>query len=267
MHLHVSEAIILRHLDYGESDRIVTFLTPDHGRLKGFARGARKSRRRFGPALEPFAQVRLHWSVSRSGELVSLREAELLDLRPGLRRDLVAIALAGYGCELLEALLGEGHGHGEDFALLAAYLDHLAGGGAQAEARLLLELRLLQLAGYVPHLLHCSLCGQTLREAQAAFAVESGGSLCLDCSGGAAALGVSLGTLGTLARSLQTPPTLFAGFRLSPQTLSEGGVILAAALRPHLLRPLRSLPFLEEMSVGADPAGELQTGRPDRGCP
>jgi len=256
MHLHVSDAIILRHLDYGEADRIVTFLTPDHGRLKGFARGARKSRRRFGPGLEPFAQVRLHWSAPRSGDLVSLREAELLDLRLGLRQDLLAIALAGYGCELLEELLAEGHGHDEAFALLAAYLDHLAGGGAGGEARLLLELRLLEAAGYVPHLLHCSLCGRTLREAQAAFSVECGGSLCLDCTGGTAFQKVSLGTLGTLARSLQTPSTLFAGFRLSPQTLAEGGAILSAALRPHLSRPLRSLPFLEEMSAGAD-----------RGCP
>lgn len=255
MHLHVSEAIILRHLDYGEADRIVTFLTPAYGILKGFARGARRSRRRFGASLEPFAQVRLHWSSPRVGDLVSLREAELIDLRTGLRLDLTAIALAGYGCELLEALLGEGQGHGEAFALLAAYLDHLAGGGARPEARLLLELRLLRLSGYVPHLLHCSLCGETLREAQAAFAVECGGSLCLDCSRGAAAQRVSLGTLGTLARSLQTPLTLFAGFRLSPQTLAEGGAILGAALRPHLPRPLRSLPFLERMLAEEDSPG------------
>jgi len=249
MNLHASDAIILHHLDYGEADRIVTFLTPDHGLLKGFARSARKSRRRFGASLEPFAQVRLHWSSPRSGDLLSLREAELIDLRTGLRQDLTGISLAGYGCELLEMLLGEGHGHGEAFALLAAYLDHLAGGGARPEARLLFELRLLHLAGYVPHLLHCSLCGETLRAAQAAFAVEHGGSLCLACAGGTPARQVALGTLGTLARVLQTPPTLFAGFRLSPQTLAEGGAILAAALRPHLARPLRSLPFLERMLV------------------
>lgn len=253
MNIHAFDAIILRHLDYGEADRIVTFLTAEHGLLKGFARGARKSRRRFGAALEPFAQVRLHWRAPRAGDLQSLRESELIDLRTGLRQDLAAIALAAYGCELLEALLGEGQGHGEAFALLAAYLDHLAGGGARPEARLLFELRLLQLAGYVPHLLHCSLCGETLRAAQAAFAVEHGGSLCLACAGGTPGRPVALGTLGTLARVLQTPPTLFAGFRLSPQTLAEGGAILGAALRPHLARPLKSLPFLERMLVVENP--------------
>src|SRR5512145_2747991 len=134
MNLHASDAIILRHLDYGEADRIVTFLTPGHGRLKGFARGARKSRKRFGAALEPFAKVRLHWS-SRGGELLGLREAELLDLHVGLRSDLDAIALASYACELVEQLLGDAHGHPGAYVLLAALLDHLAApGGATPTA-------------------------------------------------------------------------------------------------------------------------------------
>ena len=254
MQLHVSEAIILRHLDYGEADRIVTFLTPAHGLVKGFARGARKSRRRFGASLEPFAQVRLHWSSPRSGDLLSLREADLIDLRAGLRLDLTAIALAGYGCELLETLLGEGHGHCEAFALLAAYLDHLAGGGARPEARLLFELRLLQLAGYVPHLLHCSSCNETLSEPQAYFDTDRGGSLCPACAAGGPARQLGLATLGTLARCLLTTPTLFAGFRFSPQTLREGGVVTAEALRPHLPRPLKSLSFLEQMLAVESPS-------------
>jgi DNA repair protein RecO (recombination protein O) len=254
MHLHVSDAIILHHLDYGEADRIVTFLTPAHGLLKGFARSARKSRRRFGASLEPFAQVRLHWSSPRSGDLQSLREAELIDLRTGLRKDLTAIALAGYGCELLEALLGEGHGHDEAFALLAAYLDHLSGGGARPEARLLFELRLLQLAGYVPHLLHCSSCNETLSEPQAFFDTHRGGSLCSACAAGGPARQLGLATLGTLARCLLTPPTLFAGFRFSPQSLCEGGMVTAEALRPHLSRPLKSLSFLEQMLAVESPS-------------
>ena len=246
MEIRADEAIILRHLDYGEADRIVTFFTRGHGRLKGFARGARKSRRRFGAALEPFAQVRVHWSAPRRGELLSLREVELLDLRAGLRAELTAIALAGYGCELVEELFPEGEAQVELFALLAAFLDHLAGGGAGAEARLLCELRLLDLAGYVPHLLHCSSCDATLQGETVAFAAARGGSLCLACAGRGDAR-LSPLTLGTLARCLRAPRTLFAGFRLSAQTLAEGERLLADALRQHLPRPLRSLAFLEQV--------------------
>ena len=107
MNPNISQAIILHHTDYGEADRIVTFLTPDHGRLKGFARAARKSRKRFGAALEPFAEVQLHWVARSSGDLISLRDAELVSLHTGLRRDLETLMLAGYGCELTEALFDE----------------------------------------------------------------------------------------------------------------------------------------------------------------
>ncbi|BCR05968.1 DNA repair protein RecO [Desulfuromonas versatilis] len=247
MHIHASEAIILRHIDYGEADRIVTFLTPEPGRLKGFARSARKSRRRFGAALEPFASVRLHWSAPRSGELVSLKEAELVDLRAGLRGDLAAFALAGYSCELVDVLLGEQQGHREVFDFLQACLDHLAAAGAGGEARLLVELRVLAMSGYVPHLLHCSECGGGFGGELVAFDASRGGSLCDPCAGAGPPHRVALGTLGSLARSLKVEPTRFAGFRFSPRTLAEGGAILGQALALHLPGALRSRPFLEEV--------------------
>ncbi|MFA5517094.1 MAG: DNA repair protein RecO [Desulfuromonadales bacterium] len=244
MHIQTSEAIILRHLDYGEADRIVTFLTPDRGRLKGFARAARKSRRRFGAALETFARVRLQWSAGR-GEMVSLREADLLDLQTGLRTDLGGLALAGYGCELVEELLGDVQEPSGYFALLEAFLAHLAATGPSAEARLLFELRLLQEAGYIPHLLHCSECMLALSAPEAAFDPARGGSLCPQCAGSARRL--SLGTLGSLARLLRTPATAFAGIRLGKTTIDEGEAALSAALRLHVQRPLRTLPFLEQI--------------------
>ncbi|MCM2265388.1 MAG: DNA repair protein RecO [Desulfuromonadales bacterium] len=246
----ISQAIILRHVDYGEADRIVTVLTPDHGRLKGFARGARKSRKRFGPALEPFAEVRLHWAPRPGGELVSLREAELVSLRIGLRRDLETLALAGYGCELIEALYDEAVGFAEAFGLLRAFLDHLDRDGASREAKLLLELRLLALAGIVPHLQHCAECHGTLPDGPVGFAADRGGSLCLGCGGEAAALKVDRLTLGSLGRLLQTPAERFADIHLSPRTLQEGSALLDDALRGHLQRPLKSAAFLAGLGDG-----------------
>lgn len=248
MPLTISSAIVLRHVDYGEADRIVTVLTPDHGRLKGFARGARKSRRRFGPALEPFAEVHLHWAPRAGGELVSVREAELVSLRTGLRRDLETLALAGYGCELTEALYDEAVGFAEAFGLLRAFLDHLDAEGASGEARLLLELRLLTLAGIVPHLQHCSECLGALPDGPIGFSAARGGSLCPACGGEAAALKVDRLTLGSLGRLLQTPAQRFAGIRLTPRTLQEGSALLADALRGHLARPLKSAEFLAGLS-------------------
>lgn len=250
MQPNVSDAIILRHIDYGESDRIVTFFTPEHGRRKGFARGARKSRKRFGPGLELFAQVRIHWVAPKSGELLSLREVELVDLHTGLRNDLEAMALAGYGCELVEEMIGEDPGHPETYLLLRAFLDHLAANGNTPETRLLFELRLLNHVGYVPHLLHCSECNRGLPAEGVAFDAGRGGALCADCSGRGTGLRLSRMTLGSLSKILRTADDNFADIRLSPQTLQEGGAAIFNAVKVHLHRPLRSLPFLEQLLAG-----------------
>lgn len=248
-----SEAIILRHTPYGEADLVVSFFTPAHGVLKGFARNARRSRKRFGPALELFAQVTMHWSERRRGELLELSEAELVDIRTGLRGDLEAMALAGYGVELSEVLAVEGVDHNAEYRLLRAYLDHLHRHGPSREARLLLELRLLQLSGTIPHLLHCSACNAVFRDGEVAFSAGRGGALCTGCAGRFPEMTVHVATLGSLSRCLQTRLEIFEGFRLSELTLDEGLRIAGTALAPHLHRPLRSLAFLEE--VGGSKGG------------
>ena len=248
MNPNISPAIILHHTDYGEADRIVTFLTPDHGRLKGFARAARKSRKRFGAALEPFAEVKLHWSARSSGNLISLREAELVNLRSGLRRDLETLTLAGYGCELTEVLFDESGIGVEVFKLLRAFLDHLDSAGYSIEARLLLEIRMLSLAGYAPHLQHCADCFGPLPSGPVGFSAKADGSLCHVCDGGRSVLKIDRMTLGTLGRIIQTPLTSFADFKLSPLSRKEGQLLLSDALRCHLHRPLNSLEFLNRFS-------------------
>lgn len=249
---HNFEAIVLNHVNYGEADRIVSFFTEEQGLLKGFARNSRKSRKRFGAALEPFSQVRIQWIAATRGDLGTLQEAELLDLRAGLRRNVNSLALAAYGCELVETLLGEKQAQPEVFTLLRAFLDHLARHGLSREARLLFDLRMLALNGYIPHLLHCSSCNGPLPEGQVTFSAGRGGSLCSHCNVKGDSLQVSAMTLGTLARSLKAPVILFEGFRFSEQTLMEGTALLWASLRPHLHRPLKSLSFMEQMLSGQE---------------
>lgn len=253
MKQNVSPAIVLHHTDYGEADRIVTLLTPDHGRLKGFARHARKSRRRFGAALEPFAEIRLHWTQRPGSDLASIQDAELVTLRAGLRNSLETLALAGYGCELSSALFDEAVGAAEIFLLLKAFLDHLDSAGASPEARLLLELRLLSVAGYVPHLQHCAACNADLPAGTIGFSAARNGSLCDNCGGRQAHLRIDRMTLGTLGRILQTPLESFAGFRLSPLSRREGLLIAGDALHCHLSAPIRSQAFLDELEVPGEP--------------
>ena len=242
----------MRHINYGEADRIVTLLTPAQGMIKGFARAARKSRKRFGVCLEPFCRIEVQWRAGRD-DLCLLQDAELIDGRSQLRGNLQGFALACYGIELVEMLLHEGEPHPEIYQLLQAYLDYLAGGGDHSVARLLFELRLVKQLGYIPHLLHCSECFESFSTGQVAFDAERGGSLCSVCAGAAPRHHFVVGTLGSLARSLQAPVGLFEGFRFGKTTLSEGQELLDSVLRSILPRPPKSLRFLMETSVATDP--------------
>ncbi|NOY14064.1 MAG: DNA repair protein RecO [Deltaproteobacteria bacterium] len=241
--LHRCEALVLRCIDYAEADRIVSLLTVEFGLQKGFARAARKSRKRFAAALEPFNQLIVHWREGR-GQLWSLQEAELLDCRSGLRTDLKRLALAGYAVELVELLVDEGQPQREIFELLCAFLDYLEQGGGPDSARLLLELRLVYLLGYIPHLLHCSECLRIFVDEEVRFDVSRGGSLCLQCAAGSG-IPVDLGTIGSLARSLNVTHCRFTGFRFGPQTLREGGALLTQVLDSVLPRQPNSLKFLQ----------------------
>src|SRR5207245_10820269 len=99
-------AIALRTVDYGESDRVVTLLTREQGKLSAFARGARASKRRFAGALEPFQRLRIRYR-DRRGDLISLAGAEIDRARPAILADFDAISRASYLTELaIEATRG-----------------------------------------------------------------------------------------------------------------------------------------------------------------
>ena len=238
-----SVALVLRHIDYGEADRIVSLFTAGLGLQKGFARSARKSRKRFGAALEPFSQVIVHSRTGR-GQLWTLQDVELLSSRSGLRTELQRLALASYSVELVELLIEEGESHPQIFELICAFLDFLDQGGDLGTARLLLELRLIYLLGYIPHLLHCSECLKIFVDEPVRFDAVRGGSLCLGCAAGAG-MEVGLGTIGSLARTLKVGHQHFSGFRFGEQTLQEAGKMFAQVLSGVLPRPLKSLKFLQ----------------------
>ncbi|WP_020676869.1 DNA repair protein RecO [Geopsychrobacter electrodiphilus] len=249
---HNSPAIMLRQINYGEADLVVSFLSPTHGLLRGYARGGRKSVKRFGPALEPFTQIEIRWQAGL-GDLLTLLDADLIDARRGLRQSLPQLALASYCVELIEMLLQEGDPQPDIFSLMAGCLDFLADGGGTQLARLLFEIRLVKHLGYIPHLLHCSECFVRFEEALIAFDPLRGGSLCRSCAAGASQLEVGVGTLGSLSRALQTPIDLFAGFQFGGRTLRDGAAMMNLVLQLILPRVPKSQRFLQQTLSPADP--------------
>lgn len=166
-------ALVVGGLDTGESDRIVHLLTPE-GRLDAYAPAAKRSRKRFGGALEPLQTIEAHLHRKTTG-LVTLRSAHVLRPRLKLRADLERIALASYGAEVSRMVAPEGEPT-PLFDEVTALLDALETHPACPSLRRSFELRTLAAMGYRPEAGACALCGSA--QMPAFFDLERGGRTC-----------------------------------------------------------------------------------------
>lgn len=233
-------------MDYRESDRIVTLFTLQHGKVRGVAKGAKRSMRRFGGALDPFAHLSVELVV-REG-LSSVRGADIVSLYPRIREDLRKIGLAGYAVEVVDRFLPDGAPYPRLFRLLAAYLGHLEQGEASAADRRFFEANLLNILGYRLALEQCGSCGAELPPEAPRRCGPAGAVLCAMC--GRAGTFIGPETVLLLGRSLATGR--FGVVAFPPAALREAGELLDGAIAAHLTRPLNSLVFLRQ--IEADPA-------------
>jgi DNA repair protein RecO (recombination protein O) len=242
MHSEKLQAFVLSSLDYGESDRIVSLFTLEHGRIKAFARGARKSRKRFGPALEPFARIDVQARIKEG--LSSLQQADIVSIYTAIRADLGRIAHAIYACELVDAITPEGHPLPRLYRLLSAYLERLEKEPAVEGDRRFFEINLLNILGYRPSLETCTRCDSPFGET-GAWLQDGGETVCRFCCSGGRPL--SSATLKTLSACLKTGT--FAQISFSPDILQQAACLLDEAISAHSGRRLKSLEFLQQISL------------------
>lgn len=244
------EAIILNYTNFGDADRIVTLLTMEHGICSAFARNARNSRRRFGAALQPFNRVRVLWQPRRRSGLPQLAEVELLESPPALVENLEALALGAYICELVNALVPVELPVPEVYALLQFFLVQLPKMHSYELARLLFELRLLEMVGLLPHIGHCAMCWEPLQDYILLFDAARGGTLCPRCVSDGQGVSVQALTLGSMARLLRVDREQFAAIRLSEQTTNEARAVVAQVLAGCVGRRIKSEQFLSQIVRG-----------------
>ena len=155
MPLYTADALVLRTYALGESDRIVVFLTRDRGKKRGVAKSARRSRRRFGGALEPLTEARVAYYESARRELVGLNYAEvvrsplaMVGTQPAQGCD--ALTYAAYFAELLNEWAQEADADDRLYRLGASMLDGLAAGVAVQPLARYFEYWVLRLQGVYP---------------------------------------------------------------------------------------------------------------------
>ena len=179
-HSYRVEAIVLRHADWGEADRLITLYTREGAKFRVVAKGARRIKSRKAGHLEPFTRVTLQLAKSRSFPIVT--QAETQDAYLPLRDNLLRTATASTVIELLDRFTYESEVENPTaFTLLADTLSRIATQPDPWVAVRYYELQLLDLLGYRPQLVQCANCRTDIQPVDQYFSIVQGGILCPNC--------------------------------------------------------------------------------------
>ena len=179
MALRESEAIVLRTYPLREADLLVTLFTRLEGKVRGVARSAKKSKRRFGGALEPLTYVRAFYDVKERQELVRLDSCEVLESPLASEVSYPRMVALGHVAELLDELLPDRESNDAVFRLTLSVLHALTGPEIWMPVTYF-ELWLTRLAGFLPELSECTICGRNLNGSRAWFHALADGLMCAD---------------------------------------------------------------------------------------
>lgn len=246
MSLEVSTAAFVLHTRaYAESDRIVTFLTADQGKLTGIAKGAKNSRRRFGGTLEPFHEVRAVYQQRPGRDLVFLARCELLHAHHSFTRDLDRYAAGSYLLELTDKMAFGPEPGGGIFGLLREAILALDGGSPPEPVLRAFELHLLAASGYAPALDLCRGCGKAAQpDATVFLSIDRGGLICRNCVRPGERVRPVAGTTACALGRLATGAIADA-LAADPAVLTEAGIVSAALIDAVMPSRLHSREFLQ----------------------
>ncbi len=158
--VYTTLAVVLRRIDFGEADRLLTILTPERGKMRVLAKGARKMASRKAGHVELFTQTRLTLAQGRTFDLIT--QAELLQAYLPLRADLQRGGLAHHLSELAELFAQDNHEDHALYDLLTEGLEWLCVAVDPLLATRYFEMRLLTLSGFRPQVFRCAVSGASL---------------------------------------------------------------------------------------------------------
>ena len=189
-----TKAVVLRSIRFGEADRVLHLYTEAHGRVGAVAKGVRKTKSRFGARLEPLSHVELMLHRGR-GELQTVTAAQLVRSHREAREDYYRFSVGMIGAEAMLRLFSEEEANERAFVALTRFLDLLDGTPHAADRPTLdplglaFQLKLLWLAGYLPHVSACAECGA--EEPLVGYSPRAGGAVCARCAPATEALALA----------------------------------------------------------------------------
>jgi DNA repair protein RecO (recombination protein O) len=237
-----TEAVVLRSLRFGEADRVLHLYTLDRGRVGAVAKGIRRTKSRFGGRLEPLSHVEvvLHQG---SGELQTVTGAQLIRPHSASRDSHYRLSAGFVALEAMLRLFPEQEKNERAFGALTKFLDLLdevePGEGRPVLDALVLsfQLKLLWLAGYLPHLTSCAECGGD--SGLVGYSPRAGGAVCANCR--ADSISLSREGLRGIEGLLSTPLADAGAVGLSPRAARDALAVISSSYEFHGGFRLRTL--------------------------
>ncbi len=222
MPVRETEAMVIRSHPLGESDRIVTFLTRAAGKVRAVAKGARRSRKRFGSSLESLSRVRLQYFEREGADLARIETVDLLESFYGLQEEPERAAVLACMAEVADAFAREQQEDEPYFRLLHAVLRAVRDGLDLEWAARYFEIWTLRLHGVLPSLSSCGRCGLDLGARGGTYDRRGGVVLCRTCAPGGLPGGVLLhaDALGAAAEILKAAPAALIGRKAGLRALA-----------------------------------------------
>jgi DNA repair protein RecO (recombination protein O) len=255
--LYRVEGIVVRRLDVGEADKILTLYTAQRGKLRVMAKGVRRPESHLGGNVELFVRTRA--LIARGRNLDIITQAETVDAYKGLRvehTDPVRLHTAFYICELIDALTAEDLPNEAIYTLLYEALAALAGGGEADLVARYVEFRLLTLSGYRLEVARCVHCRAPLQPVASHLSLDQGGVLCPDCTPtDPGARPLSVNALKVLRLMAREPLAGLLRFALSGALRAELESLGHASIRQQVEHEPRSWVLLAAVTRAAAETG------------
>ncbi|MBA2361520.1 MAG: DNA repair protein RecO [Actinobacteria bacterium] len=230
-----SEAVVLRSLRFGEADRVLHLYTLERGRIGAVAKGIRRTKSRFGGRLEPLSHVELVLHQG-GGELQTITGVELIHPHRSAREDNYRLGVGFVALEAMLRLFPEQEANPRAFEALTRFLDLLDEIERRPDSRagvdplvLSFQLKLLWLAGYLPHLTSCAECGA--QKGLVGYSPRAGGAVCAHCRADSIALSAS--GLAGIEGLLRSPMADAAGLGLTARAGRDALSVIASSYEYH----------------------------------
>lgn len=241
-----TNGIVLREIEYQDSDKLLTVLTQELGKRTFRARGVKSSRSRLKSACQLLAYS--EFTVLETHDRYVITEAVTQEMFPELRQDIELLSLASYFVQLTDAVAQEGDEATELLSLLLNALYALAKlKRPQTLVKAAFELRLACISGFLPDLRGCAVCG---REDSDRFNITQGVLQCSNCQSAGLEgirMPVSAGTLAAMRFIAAGDPKRLFSFRLSEQSLRELNDITESYLSMRLERGFYTLDLYKSL--------------------